>query len=62
LRKAFEARLRAILDPELVDKQAKADQARMAEQFGGFEALRRREKMALPHHQLQRRTDSGASQ
>jgi choline-sulfatase len=47
LRKAFEAWLRAILDPELVDKQAKAGQARMAEQFGGFEALRRREKMAF---------------
>ena len=44
-RAAFEARLRAILDPELVDRQAKADQARMAERYGGFEMLRRREKM-----------------
>jgi hypothetical protein len=31
----------------LVDRQAKADQAHMAEQHGGFEALRRREKMAF---------------
>jgi choline-sulfatase len=46
-RREFEARLRAILDPELIDKQAKADQARMAERYGGFEMLRRREKMAF---------------
>ena len=46
-RSAFEARLRAILDPELVDQQAKADQARMAERYGGFEVLRHREKMAF---------------
>src|SRR5216683_282502 len=46
-RAAFEARLRAILDPELVDQQAKTDQARMAERYGGFEMLRRREKMAF---------------
>src|SRR5438132_11692160 len=35
------------LDPEMMDKEAKADQARMAEQHGGFEMLRRREKMAF---------------
>lgn len=46
-RTLFEARLRDILDPELVDKEAKADQARMAEHYGGFEMLRRREKMAF---------------
>jgi choline-sulfatase len=46
-RSAFEARLRAILDPELVDKQAKADQTRMAHRYGGFEVLRQREKMAF---------------
>jgi choline-sulfatase len=46
-RAAFEARLRAILDPELVDQQARADQARVAERYGGFEMLRRREKMAF---------------
>jgi choline-sulfatase len=46
-RKEFEQQLRAMLDPELVDRQAKADQARMAEQHGGFEMLRRREKMAF---------------
>jgi hypothetical protein len=39
--------VRAILDPELVDQQAKADQARMAERYGGFEVLRHREKMAF---------------
>jgi choline-sulfatase len=44
---AFETRLRDILDPELVDKEAKADQTRMAEHYGGFEMLRRREKMAF---------------
>jgi choline-sulfatase len=44
---AFEAQLRSILDPELVDQQAKADQARTAEHYGGFEMLRRREKMAF---------------
>ncbi len=46
-RAAFEAQLRAILVPELVDQQAKEDQARMAERYGGFEMLRRREKMAF---------------
>jgi choline-sulfatase len=46
-RTAFEAQLRDILDPEGVDMDAKSDQARMAEQYGGFEMLRRREKMAF---------------
>ena len=46
-RREFEARLRALLDPELVDREAKVDQARMAECYGGFEMLRRREKMAF---------------
>jgi choline-sulfatase len=46
-RRAFESELRAILDPELVDREAKADQARVAEQHGGFEMLRLREKMAF---------------
>ncbi|MFL5269649.1 MAG: sulfatase-like hydrolase/transferase [Stellaceae bacterium] len=46
-RNAFEARLRSTLDPEAVDCEAKADQARLAEHFGGFAALRRREKMAF---------------
>jgi choline-sulfatase len=46
-RAAFEARLRAILDPEAVDKEAKADQARTAERHGGFAMLRLREKMAF---------------
>ena len=47
LRAEFDARLRAILTPELADQQAKADQARTAEHYGGFEMLRRREKMAF---------------
>jgi choline-sulfatase len=47
LRTAFEARLRAIIDPELVDQRAKADQARLAEQYGGLEMLRQRENMAF---------------
>ena len=46
-RREFEARLRALLAPELVDREAKADQARMADRYGGFEMLRRREKMAF---------------
>jgi len=46
-RAVFEARLRAILDPELIDEEAKADQARMAGHFGGFAMLRRREKAAF---------------
>jgi len=46
-RREFEARLRALLAPELVDRQAKADQALMAERYGGFEMLRKREKMAF---------------
>jgi len=43
----FTEQLRDILDPEIVDKEAKADQARMAEHYGGFEMLRRRQKMAF---------------
>jgi choline-sulfatase len=46
-RSELEAQLRALLDPEMVDRQAKADQARMAEHYGGYEMLRRREKMAF---------------
>jgi len=46
-RAVFEARLHSILDPELIDQEAKADQARMARQFGGFDMLRRREKVAF---------------
>jgi choline-sulfatase len=46
-RNAFEAQLRSTLDPEAVDREAKADQACVAEHFGGFEALRRREKIAF---------------
>jgi len=46
-RAAFEARLRAILDPEATDSEAKADQARMADRHGGFSMLRLREKMAF---------------
>jgi choline-sulfatase len=46
-RAEFEARLRAILDPEAVDREAKADQARTAERHGGFAMLRQREKMAF---------------
>ena len=33
----FEARLRDLLDPEEIDKKAKADQARLVEKFGGVE-------------------------
>ena len=36
---ALEAKLRAILDPEAVDKRAKADQLARAEQHGGVEAI-----------------------
>jgi choline-sulfatase len=46
-RAVFEAQLRAILDPELIDRKAKADQAHIAQQFGGFDLLRRREKVAF---------------
>ena len=38
----FETRLRAILDPEAVDAQAKADQRAKVEAFGGEEAVLRR--------------------
>jgi choline-sulfatase len=46
-RREFEAHLRALLDPEWVDREAKADQARTADRYGGFEMLRRREKMSF---------------
>jgi choline-sulfatase len=42
LRAALEARLRAVLDPEAVDRAAKADQAAMIERHGGVEAIRAR--------------------
>jgi choline-sulfatase len=45
-RRAFEARLRAMLDPEAVDAQAKADQAAMIARHGGEAAVRGRERMA----------------
>jgi hypothetical protein len=40
----------------MVDKEAKADQARLAEQYGGFEMLRRK-RWRLLHRQPQPRTD-----
>ena len=33
----FEKRLRELIDPEAIDKKAKADQARLIEEFGGVE-------------------------
>lgn len=39
---AFEKKLRALLDPEAVDAQAKEDQLAKVEFFGGEEAVRRR--------------------
>ena len=35
----YETRLRKILDPEAVDRQAKADQARRIEELGGRDAV-----------------------
>ncbi len=35
----FEAQLRAILDPEKTDKEAKADQEKLIEQYGGKQAI-----------------------
>jgi len=43
---AMEARLRAMLDPDEVDAEAKAAQAVMVERFGGLDAIRRRERAA----------------
>ena len=40
--RAFEARLRSLLDPEAVDALAKADQRARVEAFGGEEVVRRR--------------------
>ena len=34
----FEKQLRGLLDPEAIDKKAKADQARLIEEFGGVES------------------------
>ena len=46
---AFEARLRALLDPEAVNRQARADQKRLVEAFGGREvALRTGTPAATP--------------
>ena len=39
-RATLEARLRSMLDPEAVDRQAKADQAALVEQYGGEQVLR----------------------
>ena len=39
-RATLDARLRSILDPEAVDRQAKADQAALVEQYGGEQVLR----------------------
>jgi choline-sulfatase len=36
----LEAKLREIVDPEAIDKQAKGDQLAHAEKFGGLEAVR----------------------
>jgi choline-sulfatase len=45
----FETQLREIMDPEAIDKQAKADQASFIEQFGGVElALRSGTKGETP--------------
>jgi choline-sulfatase len=42
IRRAMEARLRSLLDPEAVDAQAKMEQRRKVEDFGGEEAVLRR--------------------
>jgi choline-sulfatase len=46
LRATLEARLRGILDPEAVDRAAKADQATVIARHGGEEAIRKRERAA----------------
>jgi choline-sulfatase len=46
LRATLEARLRGILDPEAVDRAAKADQAAVIARHGGEEAIRKRERAA----------------
>jgi choline-sulfatase len=43
---ALAARLRAILDPDAVDAEAKAAQLVMMDRHGGEEAIRKRERMA----------------
>ena len=47
IRQALDARLRALLDPEAVDAQAKADQAAMIEHYGGEAVLRAKEPAAF---------------
>jgi choline-sulfatase len=42
IRRALEAKLRGLLDPEAVNAQAKADQAAMIARHGGVEAIRAR--------------------
>jgi choline-sulfatase len=42
IRRALEARLRGLLDPEAVDAEAKADQAATIARHGGLEAIRAR--------------------
>jgi len=45
----FEKQLRELLDPEAIDKKARADQARLVEEFGGVErALRSGTKAETP--------------
>jgi choline-sulfatase len=45
----FENRLRELLDPEEIDEKAKADQARLVEEFGGVErALKSGTKAETP--------------
>ena len=47
IRAVLEARLRALLDPEAVDRRAKADQAAMIARHGGEAVLRAREPAAF---------------
>ncbi|MSP00382.1 MAG: sulfatase [Acetobacteraceae bacterium] len=47
IRGTLEARLRALLDPEAVDRLAKADQAAMIEQYGGEQVLRAKKPAAF---------------
>ncbi len=48
VRQQLEARLRGLLDPEAVDAQAKADQARMIAQYGGVDVLKAKQPAAFP--------------
>lgn len=47
IREAMEARLRAMLDPEAVDRAAKADQAAMIAHYGGEAVLRQKKPAAF---------------